>query len=298
MTATTPQRGVPVKKLALAACLLIISLYGCGPGMPIMTREQEALVSNVDALLKENESLKSRLSEIEKGDGFKGHVEGLATRLAETNYSMEKLRQEFSFVQGTIEDSEHEKKQLNETLRSIKASIDKEAERLSGIEARTRDAEKRLTDIQAAIDALDKRVAEIEGQRQAVGGKGAEDAAEGLYDKGYREVLDKDFSSAIDTFGAFLSAYPGHRLSANAQYWLGETYYAKGDYERAIIEFDRAIKKYPASDKAPASLLKQAYSFERLGAKKEAALLFKEIVEKYPKSPEAGLARKRLKTRD
>ncbi len=286
------------KAIVFAVCVLFISLNGCGPGLPLMTKEQEDLVSNVDLLLKENESLKQRLSGIEKGDAIKGRMEELTARLAETNYSIDKLRQEFSFVQGTIEENQHEKEGLRETLASLKASIDKDNGRLTNIEAKSKDADRLFSDIQAGIDALDKRVLAIEARKEAGGEEGAVDGPEALYNKGYKQVLDRDFSSAIGTFVEFLAAYPEHRLSANARYWLGETYYARGDYEMAIVEFDRAIKKYPSSDKAPASLLKQAYSFEKLNAKKEALLLFKELIEKYPKSPEAGLAKKKLKTKD
>ena len=80
----------------------------------------------------------------------------------------------------------------------------------------------------------------------------------------------------------------------NAQYWLGEIYYAKGDWEMAILEFDKVIKKYPNAEKAPASLLKQGFAFEKLGSTKEATVLLREVMDKYPKSSEASIAKKRL----
>jgi TolA-binding protein len=62
----------------------------------------------------------------------------------------------------------------------------------------------------------------------------------------------------------------------------------------AILEFDKVIKKYPGAEKAPASLLKQGFAFEKLGSVKEAAVLLQEVADKYPKSPEASIAKKRL----
>ena len=121
-----------------------------------------------------------------------------------------------------------------------------------------------------------------------------EQEAETLYQKGYKETTSKDYPKAIDTFQRFLVAYPGHKYAGNAQYWLGEIYYARGDWEMAILEFDKAVKKYPESEKTPASLLKQGFAFEKIGAKKEARVLLNDVIKKFPASAEAGLAKKRL----
>ncbi|MEE9591314.1 MAG: tetratricopeptide repeat protein, partial [Thermodesulfobacteriota bacterium] len=83
-----------------------------------------------------------------------------------------------------------------------------------------------------------------------------------------------------------------------AQYWIGEIFYAKGDWERAILEFDDVIKKYPKGDKVPAALLKEGLSFSRLGAKKESRLLLTRVIKNYPKSNEADIAKKKLDNLD
>jgi len=39
---------------------------------------------------------------------------------------------------------------------------------------------------------------------------------------------------------------------------IGETYYLKKDFEKAILEYEKAIVKYPEGDKIPAAIYKQA----------------------------------------
>lgn len=115
-----------------------------------------------------------------------------------------------------------------------------------------------------------------------------------MYMLGYRDTMDKNFDDAMKNFGEFLTLYPDHDLADNAQYWVGEIYYARGDWERAILEFDKVIKDYPEGDKVADSLLKQGFSFEKLGDRKTAATLLERIVDEFPGSESARKAKTRL----
>ena len=72
-------------------------------------------------------------------------------------------------------------------------------------------------------------------------------------------------------------------LMPNIQYWLGEVYYAKKDFNQAILEFGEGLKKYPDSIKGPDNMLKLGLSFSNLDQKKEACNVFLELLSKYPK---------------
>jgi len=71
-------------------------------------------------------------------------------------------------------------------------------------------------------------------------------------------------------------------LMPNIQYWLGEVYYAKKDFEQAIIEFGEGLKNYPNSIKGPDNMLKLGLSFSNLNKKTEACNVFIELELKYP----------------
>jgi tol-pal system protein YbgF len=87
---------------------------------------------------------------------------------------------------------------------------------------------------------------------------------------------------------------PCTELSDNAQFWVGKTYYQKKDFEKAILEYEKVIVKYPEGDKVSAALFKQALAFSDLGDKTNARNLLKRVIERYPQSDQADMAKKRL----
>ncbi|MEK7772767.1 MAG: tol-pal system protein YbgF [Deltaproteobacteria bacterium] len=306
------------KYLAICSILSIpYAVSGCGPGFPIMTAEQETLMRNVDNLLKDNDSLKNRVSAIELGGGdsqsqTQKNIEETKRSIAETNRSLEKLREEFSFVQGSIEETSHGREELKGSVNSINGSLKAIGEKIASIENAAKDAgkmteelknsvesiDKKAADAQDAVAAMDKRVSSIEAKYQGAESQGKKEARtdpDALYARGYSEIESRDFPAAMETFKGFLAEYPAHKYAGNAQYWIAEIYYARGEWDRAILEFDKVIKNHPGSEKAAAALLKQGLSFENLGSKKEARVLLESVMERFPKSPEAALAKKRLR---
>ena len=117
-----------------------------------------------------------------------------------------------------------------------------------------------------------------------------------LYKDAYETFYRGDLEGARRKFEAFLKQYPNTELSDNAQFWIGETYYLKKDFERAILEYEKAMVKYPEGDKIPAALFKQALAFLELGDKTNARNLLKRVIEKYPHSDQAEMAKKKLET--
>jgi tol-pal system protein YbgF len=91
-----------------------------------------------------------------------------------------------------------------------------------------------------------------------------------------------ELASAEEAWKAFLAANPTHRLAGNAQYWLGETYYARRDYQSAAATFAEGVAKYPRSDKAPDNMLKLGMSLAQLKRNNEACGTLTELDKRYP----------------
>jgi tol-pal system protein YbgF len=87
-------------------------------------------------------------------------------------------------------------------------------------------------------------------------------------------------------------------LSDNAQYWIGETYYAQKNYPKSIEAFEAVMAQYPGGDKAAVALLKLAYSQAALDRRAEARNNLEKLIRQYPGSNEANLARARLEELD
>jgi tol-pal system protein YbgF len=125
-------------------------------------------------------------------------------------------------------------------------------------------------------------------------GKGAPVGMGNMYKVAYEAFQKGDVEGARKKFEAFLKQYPNTELSGHAQFWIGETYYQKKDFEKAILEYEKAITKYPEGSKVPAALLKQGLAFLELGDKANARNLFKRVIERYPRSEQADMAKKKL----
>jgi len=120
------------------------------------------------------------------------------------------------------------------------------------------------------------------------------DAAQKLYDTAYQDLVRGQIELAREGFLEFLRKYPHSTLADNAQYWIGESFYTQKNYARAAAEFAEVPDKYPNSDKLAAALLKRAYALLGLNRQAEAKALLEQVIRKFPRAPEAELARAKL----
>ena len=110
--------------------------------------------------------------------------------------------------------------------------------------------------------------------------------ATSLYNQGYGDLLRRDYPSAEASFRQLVETYPSDRLAGDAQYWLGESYYVRGQYKNAADAFLKGYKTYRAGQKAPDSLLKLGMSLAALGQKEAACSSFAELGVKFAQAPE------------
>ncbi|MGC3974645.1 MAG: tol-pal system protein YbgF [Nitrospira sp.] len=114
------------------------------------------------------------------------------------------------------------------------------------------------------------------------------------YERTLTRFKDGDLDGARQGFAEFLVQHPHSDLAPNARFWLGESYYGKRDYSRAIDAYDQVQLNHPASEKVPAALLKKGYAYLALKDRKKAASALKQVIDLYPRSPEANKAMDKL----
>jgi TolA-binding protein len=90
-------------------------------------------------------------------------------------------------------------------------------------------------------------------------------------------------------------ARPDNGLAGPILFWLGVAYDGVSDNKGALRSYAETVSQYPKSHRAPASLMRQADVFVRLGDKKTAELSLKKLIDDYPKAPEAVEAKERLR---
>jgi len=102
------------------------------------------------------------------------------------------------------------------------------------------------------------------------------------YDYAFGLLRQARYDEAEQAFSSFVESHPEDSLAGNATYWLGETYYVRGDYQQAAITFADSFQRYPNSSKAPDNLLKLGLSLSSLGNTSDACGTFGELINRYP----------------
>jgi tol-pal system protein YbgF len=102
------------------------------------------------------------------------------------------------------------------------------------------------------------------------------------------------YEEAIESFTAFIKAYPDSEYAANAQYWIGECYYTRSDLPKALDSFKKVISNYPHGNKVPDAMLKAGYTLFAMKQSEKATPMLESLISKYPDSPAALRAKEKL----
>ena len=115
-----------------------------------------------------------------------------------------------------------------------------------------------------------------------------------LFAAAYGDYSRGNYDLAISEFRQYVETYPTSEMADNAQYWIGEAYYAKKQFNEAIAEFDKVALLFPKGDKVAGARFKKAMALLDLGQTDAGRVELQAIIKLYPRSNEAVLARQQL----
>lgn len=207
------------------------------------------------------------------------------------------LEEQIRRLTGQVEEAQFRNQQLKEQVERLQADIDLRFKELqpgaagatdaaaaakppSGAEPPAGAAKEGVLGSMPKKD-LDKELSGAPAAAGAVELKGA--TAKEQYEYAYGLVM-KDRDAAEQAFKAFLKAHPNDALAGNALYWLGETYFVKGDYKEAAVQFLEGYRKFPKSQKAAHNLLKLGMSMGKMDDAKNACAAFAKLQQEYPEA--------------
>ena len=248
-------------------------------------------------------TIDNRLSEMELRDAerrqqrqvLKTDIEGrnqeLRKQSAGLRAVLEEMNEDIRILSGKLEEMEHSIKQQQRKAEELEQ---KREEKLDRLEQRMDQNLEQIRGMEQYLnlESTKKPVAVATPGIPAKKPLSEEDiyrSAKQAFDQGDSEAARRGFQE-------FIKRYPKSRNADNAQFWIGEIYYREKWYEKAILEYQNVIEKYPQGNKVPAALLKQGLAFSSIGDKANAKLILEELNRKYPKSNEARVAVETLKT--
>ena len=99
---------------------------------------------------------------------------------------------------------------------------------------------------------------------------------------------------AVTGFDAFLKTFPRSEMADDAQFFIGETYYAQNRWTDAIAAYNQVIQNYPMGNAVPDAYYKRGLAQERLGQLDAARESWDTAVKNFPDSDAGRLAKQNL----
>lgn len=270
-----------------ATCILLAGVAGCATPASQLREENRHLSKTVTDLRAERRSQDRKVADLEhqlamlKNNSAEAEIPPLPVEVVAPPSTTEQR------VVGVADDGT-EIVYEGEAARGTPAVVDPVAERrlaMATVASGRRQAKRGAPLIAPAVRSARLRDARFASTTAASDYRAAVDLVrEGKHDE------------AVVALRAFVSANPGHDYADNAQYWLGESFYARKDYTRALAEFRATIETYPRGNKVPDALLKVGYCYSAMGQADKARAVLEQVVNLYPKSEPAALASTRLET--
>jgi tol-pal system protein YbgF len=160
----------------------------------------------------------------------------------------------------------------------------------------TGQSQQRLSELRNQVEV---RGAQIQGATPAPGDsarpEGAANAsADQMYEASLAQLRRGSTSTARIGLREMLKTYPTSSHAGDALYFIGQSYSTENP-DSAAVYYGQVVDGYPTSVRAPSALYNLGLLAERRKDTAKAKDAYQRVVQKYPQSDEAALARDRLK---
>lgn len=221
-----------------------------------------------------------RDAELMQSQGLEESVRTMTDEIERMNFERKQFADKFARFQDDVSIRFKDLERRLDAAEKKIAVLTEEKKRIEQAERAAQEAEaKRKAKEAADAKAEKERVAKL---KSTYGKK----KPKALYDEAFAAVQKKNYKDAEKKLEAFLELYPDDALAGNAQYWLGETYFAREQYDKAAVMFAEGFQKYRTSPKAPDNLFKLGRTMSKLNKKQEACIAFANFAKEYPQVSE------------
>ena len=283
-----------------------------------VSREIVELQQQISQVLQQQQDLRSALDT---------NSATLKTLVQQSLDSMNQLNGQMGSLQKTVQEVQAN---TGSSITSVTQTTQGLQDNLQDVQARVGKLAQQLTDMQNLLQSID---AKVSGNAPPAGGTSAPPgtppanynqggtgmppnpsapstpgpfaggapaglppiSADTLYQNGLRDFTGGKYDLARQEFTDYIKNFPSNDLASNAQFYLGEIYYAQNDFTNAIMAYDNVLMNYPHSFKLASSLYKKGMAELELGLKASAVRDLREVERKFPGSDESRRANAKLR---
>ena len=252
----------------------------------------------------------------------------LQTQVQQLQDALQHLQQSnderMGVLQHLVEQTADNVNRMSQTMTTLQQQIQSQNEsgsKIDQVSGQVQGVHDSVDELKSRIAKLDKELQDLQSQLQNVsaqpaGQAGAQPGMQGgapqgamtpqappqaqappveqLYQSGLRDYTSARYDLANGEFSDVVKYYPQDDLAGNAQFYLGEIAYRKGDYPTAIKYYDAVLEQFAGSTKAPASQLRKGQA-ELDSNQRDAGIRdLRSLIQRYPDTPEAAQGRSKL----
>ena len=172
-----------------------------------------------------------------------------------------------------------------------------EEDRISACENNVQNLTGRIEVLEHAIKELQNKPATIIAPAQEISPLGIAPQSTGSsdekkeYDLALSALKESKFEESEKLFASFMQKYTNSELMGNAYFWYAETFYRRGEFDKAAVHYLKGYKQYPKSPKAADNLLKLALSLGELKKNKDACAMLNKLDAEYKHRPASSVKR-------
>jgi TolA-binding protein len=172
------------------------------------------------------------------------------------------------------------KEQLSAPVASMNSRLDSVANEFQTVRESVADVNNRLGKLQAQLEDIANAIRTLQappappptgapgatgtgptGAAQSGPPPGA--SAQQIYDAAMRDRSGGQLDLAMQGFQQYLQWYPNTELAPNAQFYVGQIYYDRGEWANALKAFDALLERYSENSKTPDAMYMKGASAMR-----------------------------------
>ena len=190
------------------------------------------------------------------------------------------IDRDFRELYGKIETIERQLSQLTNSIQNKPSDSPVNSEKVQVME-------KQIATLEKAFLTIDKKLNELPG------GELKEELEKEESPEKEKKPEKKPKQKRIDTTEKTSAT---RKKTSKGPFTKAESFFDQGDFEEAIVQYDKYRKAHPKGKEYPQATFKMGLCFQKLKMDEDAKAFYKELIQRYPKKPLARKAGKILKS--
>ena len=237
----------------------------------------------------------------------------------------------FAVLQNLAQQTADEANRMTTSVNTLQQKMNAQGETLNGqLDTASRQAQSlndSVDELKTRVAKLDKSIQDLQSQLQNIqsspqggapapgggtspapdaGGSAPASAPAAAPPSSQAPPLQASFQAALRDYHAgkyelasgefqdVIHYYPLDDMAGQAQFYLGEIAYGQGDFANAVKSYNAVLEGFSGSPRAPAAQLHKGLALLKLNKRDAGIHELRQLVQRYPQTPEAGQARTKL----